>query len=120
MPRDLVVSDWSWVVIMCAPHAAFDVEESLVGAGAAPLLIRKREWVKRRYGGVRKREIKESSLFGRYVPVGVKCSSEWGWLRGVRDVGGVLKVEDRALVVPVRVIEGLGGSGGHWGMGLDA
>lgn len=107
MARDLVVSDWTWLVVVCPPHAAFSVEEALQAMDAAPLVARKREWAKRRRGGVRKREIKESSLFGRYVPVGVKSASNWSWLRGVRDVGGVLKVEDRALVVPHRVIEGL-------------
>lgn len=104
MKRDLVVSDWAWVVAVCAPSAAFKAEESLREAGAYPFVLRQREWAKIRNKGVRRREIKESSLFGRYVPVGVKNACEWGWLRAVRNVGGVLKVEDRALIVPARVI----------------
>ena len=104
MGRDLIIGDWSWLVVVCPPHAALGVEATLVEAGACPLVIRRREWVKRRKDGVRHREIKETSLFGRYVIVGVKDVNNWAWLRGVRGISGVIKVDDRALIIPDQVI----------------
>lgn len=104
MGRDLIIGDWSWLVVVCPLHAALGVEATLVEAGACPLVIRRREWVKRRKDGVRHREIRETPLFGRYVIVGTKDANSWAWLRGVRNISGVIKVDDKALIIPSHVI----------------
>ena len=97
----LVLSEWAWCVVVCAPYKICDVDRDARALGLEPLLLLERTWKKVRCKGKRTREPSDRPLFGSYLIVGLPGPTpEYAALRSVRSVVAFVGVSGRPLHVP--------------------